>query len=118
MDRSKTKPWSTAERGGRTAHREDIIGLVARDDVETHFAEAVQALTAGPRRDPGLPVKPGTTLTGTRCRELFEIQLGSRLLDIAARELREQDQGFYTIGSSGHEGNAAVAVAVRATDPA
>ncbi|MBO3747891.1 MFS transporter [Streptosporangiaceae bacterium NEAU-GS5] len=91
---------------------------MARDDVETHFAEAVQALTAGPRRDPGLPLRPGTTLTGTRCRELFEIQLGSRLLDIAARELREQDQGFYTIGSAGHEGNAAVAVAVRETDPA
>src|SRR6185369_9988493 len=28
------------------------------------------------------------------------------------------DAGYYTIGSSGHEGNAAVAAALRATDPA
>jgi 2-oxoisovalerate dehydrogenase E1 component len=91
---------------------------VARDTVETHFTESVAALTPGVRRDPGLPVRPGTTLTGARCRELFEIQLASRLLDIAARWLREQGEGFYTIGSAGHEGNAAVASAVRLTDPA
>ncbi|WP_344936677.1 thiamine pyrophosphate-dependent enzyme [Sphaerisporangium flaviroseum] len=65
-----------------------------------------------------MPVRPGTTLTGARCRELFEIQLASRLLDIAARWLREQGEGFYTIGSAGHEGNAAVGAAVRLTDPA
>ncbi|WP_214412829.1 thiamine pyrophosphate-dependent enzyme [Sphaerisporangium fuscum] len=91
---------------------------MARDTVETHFTQSVAALTPGPRRDPSLPVRPGTTLTGARCRELFEIQLASRLLDIAARWLREQGEGFYTIGSAGHEGNAAVAAAVRATDPA
>jgi 2-oxoisovalerate dehydrogenase E1 component len=91
---------------------------VARDAVEKHFTESVAALTLGARRDPGLPVRPGTTLTGARCRELFEFQLASRLLDIAARWLREQGEGFYTIGSAGHEGNAAVAAALRVTDPA
>ncbi|MFC4585525.1 thiamine pyrophosphate-dependent enzyme [Sphaerisporangium corydalis] len=91
---------------------------MARDAVETHFTESVAALSPGVRRDPGLPVRPGTTLTGARCRELFEIQLASRLLDIAARWLREQGEGFYTIGSAGHEGNAAVGAAVRPTDPA
>ncbi|GLW96882.1 thiamine pyrophosphate-dependent enzyme [Microtetraspora sp. NBRC 16547] len=91
---------------------------MARDTVETHFIEAVGALSAGPSKDPALPVRPGTTLTGRRCRELFEIQLGSRLLDVAARVLRERNEGFYTIGSSGHEGNAAVAAALRPTDPA
>ncbi|MEV8632697.1 thiamine pyrophosphate-dependent enzyme [Streptosporangium sp. NPDC051023] len=91
---------------------------MARDAVETHFAEAVAALSPGPPRDPRMPVREGTGLTGARCRELFEFQLGSRLLDVAARWLREQDEGFYTIGSSGHEGNAAVAAALRATDPA
>ncbi|GIH24059.1 MFS transporter [Acrocarpospora phusangensis] len=91
---------------------------MARDTVETHFAEAVGALQPGTPRDPSLPVRPGTTLTGAQCRELFEVQLGSRLLDIAARELRAQGEGHYTIGSSGHEGNAAVAAALEPTDPA
>ncbi|MEO3812751.1 thiamine pyrophosphate-dependent enzyme [Sphaerisporangium sp. B11E5] len=91
---------------------------MARDTVETHFTESVAALTPGERRDPGLLIRPGTTLTGALCRDLFEVQVASRLLDIAARWLREQGEGFYTIGSAGHEGNAAVAAAVRATDPA
>ncbi|MBG0817232.1 thiamine pyrophosphate-dependent enzyme [Planomonospora sp. ID82291] len=91
---------------------------MARDTVETHFAEAVADLTVGTRRDPALPVREGTSLTGARCRELFEFQLGSRLLDVTARLLRERGEGFYTIGSAGHEGNAAVAAALRTTDPA
>ncbi|GII54669.1 MFS transporter [Planotetraspora thailandica] len=91
---------------------------MVRDDVETHFTEAVGALTPGSPRDPSLPVRPGTSLTGARCRELFEVQLASRLLDVAARLLRERGEGFYTIGSSGHEGNAAVASALRVSDPA
>ncbi len=91
---------------------------MARDTVETHFTEAVAALQAGAPRDPHRPIADGASLTGRRCQELFEHQLSSRLLDIAARSLREQGQGFYTIGSAGHEGNAAVAAAVRVTDPA
>src|SRR5262245_30303957 len=39
-------------------------------------------------------------------------------LDLAARWLRARGKGFYTIGSAGHEGNAAVAAALRPTDPA
>ncbi|ADG88867.1 Transketolase central region [Thermobispora bispora DSM 43833] len=93
-------------------------GLVVRDAVETNFAEVVGSLAPGAPGDPDRPVRPGTTLTGALCRELFAAQLGSRLLDIAARVLREKGQGFYTIGSSGHEGNAAVAAALRPTDPA
>ncbi|MQA79451.1 MAG: MFS transporter [Streptosporangiales bacterium] len=42
----------------------------------------------------------------------------SRHLDFAARWLRSQGEGFYTIGSAGHEANAFVADAVRPTDPA
>src|SRR5256885_5309632 len=49
---------------------------------------------------------------------IFDAQLGSRHLDLAARWLRSQGKGYYTIGSSGHEGNAAVAAALRPTDPA
>ncbi|HEX4817682.1 MAG TPA: thiamine pyrophosphate-dependent enzyme, partial [Nonomuraea sp.] len=91
---------------------------MARDTVETHFAQAVAALKAGPSRDPDRPVRDGSSLTGAHCRALFRRQLDSRLLDVAARWLRERDEGFYTIGSSGHEGNAAVAAALRPGDPA
>ncbi|MGN9788754.1 thiamine pyrophosphate-dependent enzyme [Nonomuraea sp. ZG12] len=76
------------------------------------------ALETGAVRDPEGPVREGTTLTGEQCRTLYQRQLDSRLLDIAARWLREQDLGFYTIGSAGHEGNAAVAAALRPDDPA
>ncbi|MCA9706431.1 MAG: hypothetical protein KDK70_11325 [Myxococcales bacterium] len=49
---------------------------------------------------------------------LYDVQLRSRHLDFAALRLRERGRGYYTIGSSGHEGNAAVAAAMRADDPA
>lgn len=75
-------------------------------------------LETGAVRDPEGPVREGTTLTGERCRTLYKRQLDSRLLDLAARWLREQDLGFYTIGSAGHEGNAAVAAVLRPDDPA
>ena len=52
------------------------------------------------------------------CTALFDVALGSRHLDLAARYLRAKGKGYYTIGSSGHEGNAAVAAALRPTDPA
>jgi 2-oxoisovalerate dehydrogenase E1 component len=64
------------------------------------------------------PVRPGSGLSVPSCLELFDAQLGSRHLDLAARWLRERGSGFYTIGSSGHEGNAGVAAALRVTDPA
>ncbi len=119
--------------------------LEDRDAVERHLARSVLALavttgtaygTNGDQRrqgpagaldgppepagaaDPALAIRPGSALTGQRCLELFDAQLASRHLDLAARWLRAQGAGFYTIGSSGHEGNAAVAAAVRPDDPA
>jgi 2-oxoisovalerate dehydrogenase E1 component len=50
--------------------------------------------------------------------QLFESQLLSRHLDLIARWLKEKNLGFYTIGSSGHEGNAAIAKVFRHTDMA
>jgi 2-oxoisovalerate dehydrogenase E1 component len=49
---------------------------------------------------------------------LFEAQALSRHLDFVARDLHAQGEGFYTIGSAGHESNAAVALALRPDDPA
>ena len=65
-----------------------------------------------------VPVRPGSALTAGHALALFDAQLASRHLDLAARWLREQGSGCYTIGSSGHEGNAAVAAALRTSDPA
>jgi 2-oxoisovalerate dehydrogenase E1 component len=42
----------------------------------------------------------------------------SRALDRTSRAMQKAGQGFYTIGSSGHEGLAAVAAALRPTDMA
>jgi len=57
-------------------------------------------------------------LTSEGLAEIFRAQLLSRHLDLIARKLSKAGQGFYTIGSSGHEGNAAVAWALRPTDMA
>ncbi len=51
-------------------------------------------------------------------KTLFESQLLSRHLDFQARKLQARGEGFYTIGSTGHEGNAAIAAAFRADDMA
>jgi 2-oxoisovalerate dehydrogenase E1 component len=64
------------------------------------------------------PVRPGSRLTAGRCLELLDAQITSRHLDEAGRWLRSRGSGYYTIGSAGHEGNAAVAAALRPTDPA
>ena len=86
--------------------------------VDRGFLDDVGALTPQPPRAAALPVRAGSSLTGTRCLEIFGSQLASRHLDLAARVLRSQGKGFYTIGSAGHEANAFVAAALRPTDPA
>jgi 2-oxoisovalerate dehydrogenase E1 component len=97
-----------------------MLGRVTTpQNLDERFRDAVAALTppsAG--RAPGEGVRDGAALTGARARQLFDAQLTSRHLDLAARWLRSFNEGFYTIGSSGHEGNAAVAAALRADDPA
>ncbi len=47
---------------------------------------------------------------------LFRAQCLSRALDLQARQMQKAGTGFYTIGSSGHEGMAAVAQALRPDD--
>ncbi|MEJ7746448.1 MAG: thiamine pyrophosphate-dependent enzyme [Luteimonas sp.] len=67
---------------------------------------------------PDEAILDGSALDAQGFRELFESQLISRHLDLMARVLRVQNKVFYTIGSSGHEGNAMVARLTRHTDPA
>ncbi len=95
-------------------------GLNRAEICDTNFIEFVKGLGQGPAGAPqeGAPVLPGSALDVRGFRELFESQLVSRHLDLMARVLRVQNKVFYTIGSSGHEGNAMVARATRHTDPA
>jgi len=57
-------------------------------------------------------------LTDNEIIDLFETQVMSRHLDLQSRVMQKKGQSFYTIGSSGHEGNAAYAKAFRADDMA
>lgn len=50
--------------------------------------------------------------------DLFDTQIKSRLLDLMARQLKEKGLSFYTIGSSGHEGNAVFGRVFSVTDMA
>ena len=63
-------------------------------------------------------IRPGSALSVDATLKLFDAQATSRHLDFAARALQAEGTGFYTIGSAGHESNAAVAAALRPTDPA
>ena len=94
------------------------MNFVAPDQVETHFTAAVSGLRPGGPPLPSGLIRAGSALPAARCAELFDAQLASRHADVAARWLQSKGAGFYTIGSSGHEGNAGVAAALRLTDPA
>src|SRR2546430_75486 len=87
--------------------------------VDQNLVATLRALApAEPRTDRDAAVRAGTSLTARLAWQLFESQLESRHLDLAARALKARNECFYTIGSSGHEGNAAVAAASRPDDPA
>jgi 2-oxoisovalerate dehydrogenase E1 component len=95
-------------------------GFNRAEVVDQNFLEFVQLWQGEARAAPrdGEAVLPGSALDARGFRELFESQLISRHLDLMARVLRVQNKVFYTIGSSGHEGNAMVARLARHTDPA
>ncbi|MDG4783028.1 thiamine pyrophosphate-dependent enzyme [Micromonospora sp. WMMD961] len=94
-------------------------GVTTPQDLDDRFRETLAALPAAERRrDPADPITDDAPLTGAQVLDLFDAQVTSRQLDLAGRWLRSFGEGFYTIGSAGHEGNAAVAAALRPTDPA
>jgi len=57
-------------------------------------------------------------LTPAEFMDLFETQIMSRQMDLRARILKNQNECYYTIGSSGHEGNAVTGKVFRLTDMA
>ena len=79
---------------------ERFLARVAAGD----FPSAPDAETGGLERDTALSI--------------FRSQCVSRHLDRMGRRMQKAGQGYYTIGSSGHEGMAAVAAALRPTDMA
>jgi len=95
-------------------------GLNRAEICDANFIDFVQQWRGDPAPTPApdAPILPGSTLDAQGFADLFESQLISRHLDLMARVLRVQNKVFYTIGSSGHEGNALVARLARHTDPA
>jgi len=95
-------------------------GFNRAEIVDRNFTEFVTAWQGRvhPAPPDDAPALPGSALDARGFRELFESQLISRHLDLMARVLRVRNKVFYTIGSSGHEGNAMVARLARHTDPA
>jgi 2-oxoisovalerate dehydrogenase E1 component len=92
----------------------DRVAIVERQ-LDSYIAGATAA-TDGLAPDSVL--HEGTDLTVATARALFEDQVVSRQLDVAARELKKTDRSFYTISSAGHENNAVVGARTRIDDPA
>jgi 2-oxoisovalerate dehydrogenase E1 component len=81
---------------------------VSLDPLELHLLEGLRELPLG-----------GDGGDSSEAAEaIWRAQIGSRLCDFAARDLKDTGRSFYSIGSAGHESNAAVALALRPTDPA
>jgi 2-oxoisovalerate dehydrogenase E1 component len=95
-------------------------GVNRAEVCDVNFQEFVRGWDgrADAKPAPDEAILDGSALDARGFHELFESQLISRHLDLMARVLRVQNKVFYTIGSSGHEGNAMVARLTRHTDPA
>lgn len=74
----------------RNINRAEVVDQNFRDAVSHYKAQTGQILQI-PHND---------------LLELFDSQMASRQIDLMARKLRLENKVFYTIGSSGHEGNA------------
>jgi 2-oxoisovalerate dehydrogenase E1 component len=80
--------------------------------VHENFLRRVAARDLPEGTPPAGPLSPELAVQAFRAGCL------TRALDRESRAMQRKGQGFYTIGSSGHEGLAAVALALRPTDMA
>jgi len=92
----------------------DRVDIVERQ--LDRYLDSAQA--AATRLDPSAPLRDDGQLTAATALALFEDQVASRQLDVAARELKKTNRSFYTISSAGHENNAVVGARLRVDDPA
>jgi 2-oxoisovalerate dehydrogenase E1 component len=100
----------SAEAGARNFNRAQVV-----DQNFVAFVRGWSGYAAGGRAR-GEAIVEGATLSVGDAIELFESQAIARHQDIEAREMRARGEGYYTIGSAGHEGNALVGRATRHTD--
>lgn len=91
------------------------MSLDAAEQVHRQFLDALDKGTARRRSNLGLK---DVGLAPERAAALFRSQALSRQLDRLSRKLQARGEGFYTIGSSGHEGNAVLAEVLRVDDMA
>lgn len=87
---------------------------IVQDNLYRYLASA-QAVNPPLAKDS--PLVTSTTLQVRQALEIFADQVASRLLDVAAREMRKTNQSFYTISSAGHEQNAVLGALLRLDDP-
>ena len=80
--------------------------------VHQNFLDRVQSGQLPQGRDPAGPLHAAEAVATYRAQVL------SRALDLTSRAMQKAGEGFYTIGSSGHEGMAALARALRPNDMA
>ena len=110
--------WSSSYRSWTSGSTADPLQLMAPtpdEALDAHLRAGLSELS-----DPAASLV--TTASDSSASawwwNLYDAQLRSRELDLAARRLQRQGRGFYTISSAGHEANALVALALRPTDPA
>ncbi|MGB3739967.1 MAG: thiamine pyrophosphate-dependent enzyme [Pontixanthobacter sp.] len=84
--------------------------------VHENFSRRVETGDLPIGNAPGVP--QSNTLPHTLAVSIYRSGCLTRALDRTARAMQAAGRGFYTIGSSGHEGMAAVAAALRPTDMA
>ncbi len=106
-------PARATKAATRNINRADII--------DRNFLDLLAQIEADPANT--LPAVTGADfeaagLRGDDALQILEAQLMSRHLDYAARRMRARNEGFYTIGSAGHEANAVLGWLTRVTDPA
>ncbi len=101
-----------AKPGARSINRAEVV--------DNNFLSFVDAWDqpSPPAPDPEAPLRPDSAISGSEFLELLRYQIQSRHMDLVAREMRGRNEGFYTIGSAGHEGNAALGYLSRIDDPA
>ncbi|MEP6470347.1 MAG: thiamine pyrophosphate-dependent enzyme [Chloroflexota bacterium] len=92
----------------------DRVAIVEQA-LDGYLAQAIPGVAS---LSPDAPLRAGSSSTARRAVELFEDQVTSRAVDVAARELKKTNRSFYTISSAGHENNAVLGALLRITDPA
>ena len=86
--------------------------------VESALDAYLSSAETRPAIEPDAPLRAGGGLLARDAIRLWEDQVLSRALDVAARELKKTNRSFYTISSAGHEQNAVLGAQLRITDPA